>query len=258
MHTLANSNIHTTRHAGKVVLVTGGSSGLGLATAERFVREGATVYITGRRQAELDQAAAKLGVVGIQGDIAQAADLDRIFATIRDKSGRLDILFANAGGGEFTSLEQVTEAQFDKYFGINVKGTLFTVQKALPLMGPGGAIVLNGSMVSIKGPAAFGVYAATKAAVRSLARTWASDLKGRDIRVNVVAPGTIVTPGYKTELGMNDQQIADYSAYVEGVTPLGRLGTPDEVAKAVSFLASDEASYITGVELFVDGGQAQV
>ena len=258
MHTLATSNIHTTRHAGKIVLVTGGSSGLGLATAERFVREGATVYITGRRQAELDAAAASLGVTAIQGDIAKADDLDRIFATIRDKSGRLDILFANAGGGEFAPLGQLTEAHFDKYFGINVKGTVFTVQKALELMSPGSAIVLNGSMVSIKGAPAFGVYAATKAALRSFARTWASDLKGRDIRVNVVAPGTIVTPGYKTELGMDDQQIADYSAYVESVTPLGRTGTPDEIAKAVSFLASDDASYITGIELFVDGGQAQI
>ncbi|MDQ0009351.1 NAD(P)-dependent dehydrogenase (short-subunit alcohol dehydrogenase family) [Luteibacter jiangsuensis] len=258
MHTLDTSNVHTSRHAGKIVLVTGGSSGIGLATAERFVREGATVYITGRRQAELDAASAKLGVTAIQGDIARAADLDRIFDTIRRQSGRLDILFANAGGGEFVALGQVTEAQFDKYFGINVKGTLFTVQKGLELMGPGSAIVLNGSMVSIKGPAAFGVYAATKAALRSFARTWASDLKGRDIRVNVVAPGVIVTPGYKTELGMSDEQIAEYTAYVEGITPLGRTGTPDEVAKAVSFLASDEASYITGVELFVDGGQAQV
>lgn len=258
MHTLDTSNIHTTRHAGKVVLVTGGSSGLGLASAERFLREGATVYITGRRQAELDAASAKLGVTAIQGDIASAADLDRIFSTIREKSGRLDILFANAGGGEFAPLGAITEAQFDKYFGINVKGTLFTVQKAIELMGPGSAIVLNGSMVSIKGAPAFGVYAATKAALRSFARTWASDLKGRDIRVNVVAPGTIVTPGYKTELGMSDEQIADYATYVSGITPLGRTGTPDEIAKAVSFLASDDASYITGVELFVDGGQAQI
>ncbi|QWT21668.1 SDR family oxidoreductase [Bacillus sp. NP157] len=258
MHALANSNIHTTRHAGKIALVTGGSSGLGLATAERLVREGATVYITGRRQAELDSAAASIGATGIQGDIAVAADLDRIFATIRERSGHLDILFANAGGGEFAPLGQVSEAQFDKYFGINVKGTLFTVQKALELMGPGSAIVLNGSMVSLKGVPAFGVYAATKAALRSFARTWAQDLKGRDIRVNVVAPGTIVTPAYKSELGMNDQQIADFSAYTASVTPLGRTGEPDEIAKAVSFLASDEASYITGIELFVDGGQAQV
>ena len=258
MHTLATSNVHSTRHAGKIVLVTGGSSGLGLATAERFVREGATVYITGRRQGELDTAAAKLGVTAIQGDIAKAADLNRIFASIRDRSGRLDILFANAGGGEFSPLGQITEAQFDKYFGINVKGTLFTVQKALDLMGPGSAIVINGSMAWIKGAPAFGVYSATKAALRSFTRTWASDLKGRDIRVNIVAPGTIVTPGYKTELGMSDEQIAGFSTYVESITPLGRTGTPDEVAKAVSFLASDEASYITGTELFVDGGQGQI
>lgn len=258
MYTLANSNVHTTRHAGKIVLVTGGSSGLGEATSERFIREGATVYITGRREGELAQVAARIGATAIQGDIAVAADLDRIFDTIRERSGRLDILFANAGGGEFTALDQVTEPQFDKYFGINVKGTLFTVQKALQLMGPGSAIVLNGSMVSVKGPATFGVYAATKAAVRSLARSFASDLKGRDIRINVVAPGVVVTPGYKTELGMNDEQIAGYVAAMEAITPLGRTGTPDEVAKAVSFLASDEASFITGIELFVDGGQAQV
>lgn len=258
MQTLANSNVHTTRHAGKIVLVTGGSSGLGQAAAERFVREGATVYVTGRRQAELDRVARELGVVPIQGDIANVADLDRVFATIRERSGRLDILFANAGGGEFTPLDQVTEPQFDKYFDINVKGTLFTVQKALKLMGPGSAIVLNGSMVSVKGPATFGVYAATKAAVRSLTRTLASDLRGRDIRVNAVAPGVVITPGYKNELGMSDQQIAEYVSSVEAIIPLGRTGTPDEVAKAVSFLASDEASFITGVELFVDGGQAQV
>jgi NAD(P)-dependent dehydrogenase (short-subunit alcohol dehydrogenase family) len=258
MNTLANSNIHTTRHAGKIALVTGGSSGLGLATAARLVREGATVYITGRRQAELDAAAKETGAIAIQGDIAVAADLDRVFATIRERSGKLDILFANAGGGEFVPLGQITEAHFDKYFGINVKGTLFTVQKALELMGEGGAIVLNGSMVSIKGAPAFGVYAATKAALRSFARTWASDLKGRGIRVNVVAPGTIVTPGYSSELGMSEQQIADYAAYVATVTPLGRTGEPDEIAKAVSFLASDDASYITGIELFVDGGQAQI
>jgi len=258
MTSLDTSKIHATRHAGKIALVTGGSSGLGLATAERLMREGATVYITGRRQAELDAVAARLGVTAIQGDIANMQDLDRIFATIREKSGRLDILFANAGGGEFAPLGQITEAQFDKYFDINVKGTLFTVQKAIELMGPGSAIVLNGSMVSIKGAPAFGVYAATKAAVRSFARTWSNDLKGRNIRVNVVAPGTVVTPGYKSELGMSDQQIAEYSDYVASVTPLGRTGEPDEVAKAVSFLASDDASYITGVELFVDGGQAQI
>jgi NAD(P)-dependent dehydrogenase (short-subunit alcohol dehydrogenase family) len=253
-------NLHTVKHAGKVALVTGGSSGLGLATAKRLAREGATVYITGRRQEELDAAAREIGhdARAIRGDISVPTDLDRIFATIADGSGRLDILFANAGSGEFAALGSITEAHFDKYFGINVKGTLFTVQKALPLMRAGGAIVINGSMASVKGAPAFGVYAATKAALRSFARTWASDLKGRNIRVNVVAPGVIVTPGYKSELGMSDAQIDQYSAHVADVTPLGRTGRPDEIAKAVSFLASDDASYITGIELFVDGGQTQI
>jgi NAD(P)-dependent dehydrogenase (short-subunit alcohol dehydrogenase family) len=253
-------NLHTTKHAGKVALVTGGSSGLGLATAKRLAREGATVYITGRRQQELDTAAAEIGhgAQAIRGDISVPSDLDRIFSVIADNSGRLDILFANAGGGEFGALGSITEAQFDKYFGINVKGTLFTVQKALPLMPAGSAIVINGSMTSIKGTPAFGVYAATKAALRSFARTWAADLKGRDIRVNVVAPGVFVTPAYKSELGMSGQQIAQYTAHVAEITPLGRTGTPDEIAKSVSFLASDDASYITGIELFVDGGQARV
>ena len=254
------STIHSTKHSGKIALVTGGSSGLGLATAQRLVQEGATVVITGRRQAELDAAVKLIGrnVSAIRSDIAKQDDLDRVFDTIRAEHGRLDILFANAGGGEFSPLGQITEAQFDKYFGINVKGTLFTVQKALPLMPEGSAIVINGSMVSIKGAPAFGVYAATKAALRSFARTWASDLKGRNIRVNVVAPGTIVTPAYKSELGLTDDQIEGFKAHTADVTPLGRTGTPDEVAKAVSFLASDDASYITGIELFVDGGQAQI
>jgi NAD(P)-dependent dehydrogenase (short-subunit alcohol dehydrogenase family) len=260
MHSSEYDNLHTTKHAGKIALITGGSSGLGLATAKRLAREGATVYITGRRQAELDAAAAEIGAKAkaIQGDIAIAADLDRIFATIAAAEGRLDILFANAGGGEFAPLGSITEAQFDKYFGINVKGTLFTVQKALPLMAAGSAIVLTGSMVSIKGAPAFGVYAATKAALRSFARTWVADLKGRNIRVNVVAPGTVITPGYKSELGMSEEQIEQFTAYTADINPLGRTGTPDEVAKAVSFLASDDASYITGIELFIDGGQAQI
>jgi NAD(P)-dependent dehydrogenase (short-subunit alcohol dehydrogenase family) len=254
------TNIHASKHAGKVALITGGSSGLGLATAARLAQEGAIVYITGRRQPELDAAVVKIGrrAKAIRGDIAVAADLDRVYAAIAAAEGRLDILFANAGGGEFAPLGAVTEAQFDKYFGINVKGTLFTVQKALPLMRAGGAIVINGSMASIKGAPAFGVYAATKAALRSFARTWASDLKGRDIRVNVVAPGTVVTPAYKSELGLSDEQIKGFAAQAAAITPLGRTGTPDEIAKAVSFLASDDASYITGVELFVDGGQAQI
>lgn len=255
-----SSSINSQRHAGKVALITGGSSGIGLATAERLIAEGATVYLTGRRQAELDAAVAQLGeqAIGVRGDIAVAADLDRIYATIGERHGRLDLLFANAGGGEFVPLGSITEAQFDKYFDINVKGTLFTVQKALPLMQPGAAIVITGSIVSIKGTPAFGVYAATKAALRSFARTWASDLKGRGIRVNVVAPGTVVTPAYRNELGLDDAQIAEFDAQAAAITPLGRTGKPEEIASAMSFLASDEASYITGIELFVDGGQAQI
>jgi NAD(P)-dependent dehydrogenase (short-subunit alcohol dehydrogenase family) len=253
-----HSNLHTTKHADKIALVTGGSSGLGLATAQRLVKEGATVYITGRREAELKAAAGTSGAIAIQGDISVQADLDRIFATIKEKSGRLDILFANAGIGAFAPLGQVTEEHFDRQFNVNVKGTLFTVQKALELMPEGSAIVVNGSMVSIKGAPAFGVYAATKAALRSFVRTWASDLKGRGIRVNAVAPGTIPTEGYETGLGMTQEQIDQYADYVRTITPLGRIGQPDEVAKAVSFLASDDASYITGIELFVDGGQAQI
>jgi NAD(P)-dependent dehydrogenase (short-subunit alcohol dehydrogenase family) len=253
-------NIHSTKHAGKVALVTGGSTGIGLATAMRLAREGAKVFVTGRRQAELDAAVSQIGhgALAIRGDISSVADLERIVQTVTAAHPTIDILFANAGGGEFTSLGDISEAQFDKYFGINVKGTLLTVQSALPFMRAGSAIVITGSIASIQGVPAFGVYAATKAALRSFARTWASDLKGRDIRVNVVAPGVVVTPAYKTELKMSDEQIAAYCKEVAGTTPLGRVGTADEIAKAVSFLASDDASYITGIEMFVDGGRAQV
>lgn len=246
--------------AGKIALVTGGTSGLGLATAKRFVAEGAKVVVTGRRDAELDAAVAALGegATGVRGDVSVLSDLDRLYGTIREKHGRLDVLFANAGGGAFVPLEEVTEEHFDRYFGINVKGTLFTVQKALPLMAAGGSIVLNGSMVSVKGVPGFTVYAATKAALRSFARTWAEDLRGRNIRVNVVSPGTVVTPGYKTELGMTDEQIKEFVARAAAATPLGRAGTPDEIAKAVVFLASADSSYVTGTELFVDGGAAQI
>lgn len=250
----------TTKLAGTIALVTGGSSGIGFATAKRFIDEGAQVVITGRRQSELDLAVQDLGgdILGIRGDISNLADLDHLYETIRERFGRLDILFANAGGGAFASLGDITEDHFDKYFRINVKGTLFTVQKALPLMTQGGAIVLNGSMVSIKGMPGFGVYAATKAALRSFARTWAVDLKGKNIRVNVVSPGTVVTPAYKSELGMSDEQIQAFEAEAARTTPLGRSGTPDEIARAVVFLASEDSSYMTGAELFVDGGAAQV
>ena len=250
----------TNKFAGKVVLVTGGSSGIGLATAKRFAAEGAKVFITGRRQAELDTAVESIGgdAVGVQGDISNLADFDRLIETIREKAGRLDVLFANAGGGAFVPLGEITEAHFDKYFGINVKGTLFTVQKALPLMPDGAAIILNGSIVSIKGFPSFSVYSATKAAVRSFARTWCVDLKQRRIRVNVVSPGTVVTPGYRNELGMNDDQIKQFEADAAATTPLGRSGRPDEIASVVLFLASDDSAYVNGVELFADGGSAQI
>jgi NAD(P)-dependent dehydrogenase (short-subunit alcohol dehydrogenase family) len=246
--------------AGKIALVTGGTSGLGLATAKRFVAEGARVVVTGRRPAELDAAVAELGgnATGIGGDISVLSDLDRLYDSIRETHGRLDVVFANAGGGAFVPLGEITEEHFDKYFGINVKGTLFTVQKALPLMAAGGSIVLNGSMVSVKGMPGFTVYAATKAALRSFARTWAVDLRGRNIRVNVVSPGTVVTPAYKSELGMTEEQIKAFVEQASTATPLGRAGTPDEIAKAVVFLASDDSSYMTGAELFVDGGAAQI
>jgi NAD(P)-dependent dehydrogenase (short-subunit alcohol dehydrogenase family) len=248
------------RLTGKIALVTGGTSGLGLATAKQFVSEGARVIVTGRRQPDLDAAVKALGVnvLGVPGDVSVLSDLDRLYATIREVYGRLDVLFANAGGGTFLPFGEITEEQFDKYFGINVKGTLFTAQKALPLMAAGGSIVLNGSMVSVKGVPGFSVYAATKAALRSFARTWAVDLKGKNIRVNVVSPGVVVTPAYKTELGLSDEQIKQFEAQGAVAAPLGRTGTPDEIAKAVVFLASDDSSYITGADLFVDGGAAQI
>ncbi|MGB9097245.1 SDR family oxidoreductase [Erwinia sp.] len=254
------TNIHATKHQGKIALVTGGSSGIGLATAVRIAREGATVIITGRRQTELDSAVAQIGsgATAIQGDISVAADLDRIVDIIREAHGRLDLLFANAGGGEFSALESITEAQFDKYFNINVKGTLFTLQKTLPLMGEGSAIVVTGSIAANQGMPAFGVYAATKAALRSFVRTAASDLKGRNIRVNAIAPGVVITPAYKSELGMNDEAITQYLEQVADKTPLGRAASADEMAKAMSFLASDDASFITGIELVVDGGMTQI
>ncbi|HET7006554.1 MAG TPA: glucose 1-dehydrogenase [Candidatus Binatia bacterium] len=245
---------------GKIALITGGNSGIGLATAKQFVNEGAYVFITGRREPELAAAVQEIGAnaIAVQSDISKLADLDRLYGVVKERKGRIDVLFANAGLGEFAPLGAITEAHFDKTFGINVKGTLFTVQKALPLMPDGAAIVMNASITSIKGTPAFGVYAASKAALRSFARTWAVDLKDRKIRVNVVSPGTVITPGYKNELGMSDQQIEEFKAQVAALTPLGRAGTPDEIAKAVVFLASDDSSYVNGVELFVDGGMGQI
>jgi len=244
---------------GKVAVVTGGSSGIGLATAKLFAAEGAFVIITGRRQDELDSAAAEIGrsAIGIRGDIADLADLDRLFARIKTDKGRIDVLFANAGLGDLLPLGAITEASFDKTFDVNVKGTLFTVQKALPLMPKGSSIVLNASMVSIKGMPAFSVYAASKAALRSFARSWIVDLKDRQIRVNVVSPGTVPTPGYD-QLGLTKEQMAGFIASQTAVIPLGRVGVPDEIAKAVLFLAADESSFVNGIELFVDGGMAQI
>jgi NAD(P)-dependent dehydrogenase (short-subunit alcohol dehydrogenase family) len=243
----------------KVALVTGGSSGIGLATAKRFAREGAQVFITGRRKEELETAAKSIGpaATAVQGDASRLSDLDHLFDVIRQKAGRLDVLFANAGGGEFARLGEITEAHFDKTFATNVKGLLFTVQKALPLMPQGASIILNASIVSIKGMEAFSVYSATKAAVRSFARSWTVDLKGKRIRVNTLSPGPIDTPGLSGLAPTEDAVNAIKSSLASSV-PLGRLGDPDEIAKAAVFLASDDASYITGIELFVDGGMAQI
>src|SRR5713226_9285165 len=244
---------------GKVAVITGGNSGIGLATAKRFVAEGAYVFITGRRQQELDVAVKEIGenVTGVQGDVAKLADLDRLYDTVKAKKGRINILFANAGGAEFAPLGEITEQHFDRIFDANVKGLLFTVQKALPLMPDGAAIILNASIVASKGLPDWSVYSATKAAVRSFARTWTTDLKERRIRVNAVSPGPIETPGLHdlvASTGAAEERMKTISSSV----PLGRLGTPDEIAKAVVFLASDDSSYVTGTELFVDGGFAQV
>jgi NAD(P)-dependent dehydrogenase (short-subunit alcohol dehydrogenase family) len=247
------------KHEGKVAVITGGNSGIGLATAQRLVSEGAYVFITGRRQTELDAAVKLIGknVTAVQGDVANLIDLDRLYATVKQQKGRVDILFANAGGGEFAPLGSITEAHYDKTFNANVKGLLFTVQKALPLFTNGGSIILNASIVSIKGTPALSVYSATKAAVRSFARTWTLDLKDRRIRVNAVSPGPIDTPGVDS-LAKTAEELAQFKAAMISAVPMGRMGTSDEIAKAVSFLASDDASFITGIELFVDGGMAQV
>jgi NAD(P)-dependent dehydrogenase (short-subunit alcohol dehydrogenase family) len=244
---------------GKIALVTGGNSGIGLATAKQFVAEGAYVYITGRRQVELDAAVEAIGknVTAVQSDVSNLADLDRLFATIKLELGHLDIIFANAGGGQIAPLGAITEEHFDKTFNVNVKGLLFTVQKALPLLPDGASIILNASITSIKGTPAFSVYSATKAAVRSFARNWILDLRERKIRVNAISPGVVPTPGYD-HLGLNDQQLQEFVDSQAATIPLGRVGTPDEIAKAVVFLASDDSSFVNGIELFVDGGMAQI
>jgi NAD(P)-dependent dehydrogenase (short-subunit alcohol dehydrogenase family) len=225
---------------GKIAVVTGGTEGIGLATAQLFVKEGAYVFITGRRQKELDEAVKAIGgsVSGVQGDVAKLADLDHLYETVAKAKGQIDIVFANAGVGEFVPFGAVTEEHFDKLFNINVRGTLFTVQKALPLLKDGGSIILNGS-------------AASKAAIRSFVRTWTTDLKDRHIRSNVVSPGPINTP-------LASRQSPEVIARMVSTIPMGRMGKPDEVAKAALFLASDDSSFVTGIELFVDGGRAQI
>jgi NAD(P)-dependent dehydrogenase (short-subunit alcohol dehydrogenase family) len=237
---------------GKLAVITGGSTGIGLAAAKLFVEEGAYVFITGRRQKELDAAVKTIGrnVTGVQGDVSKLADLDRLYEAVESK-GKLDIVFANAGIAEFSPLDQISEEHFDKLFDINVKGTLFTVQKALPLLNDGGSIILTGSVAGVKGTPAFGVYGATKAAIRSFARTFTSDLKDRHIRANVLSPGPTDTP-------VLDGLPADAIARIVSTIPMGRMGESEEIAKAALFLASDDSSFITGIELFVDGGRAQI
>src|SRR5216684_361620 len=237
----------------KIAVVTGGTEGIGLATAKLFVKEGAYVFITGRRQKELDEAVKAIGssVSGVQGDVAKLADLDRLYETVAEVKGRIDIVFANAGVGEFVPLGGITEEHFDKLFNVNVRGTLFTVQKALPLMNDGGSIILNGSVASVKGTPAFGVYGATKAALRSFVRTWTTDLKDRHIRSNVISPGPTDTP---VIYGLP----AEVLARIVSTIPMGRMGDADEIAKVALFLASEDSSFVTGIELFVDGGRGQV
>jgi len=244
---------------GKIALVTGANSGIGLATAKRFVDEGAYVFITGRRNAELAAAAREIGknVAGVPGDVSNLGDLDRLFARIKQDKGRLDVLFANAGIATLAPFGTITEEFYESIFNVNVKGLLFTVQKALPLMPEGASIILNASIVGSKGLPANSVYAATKAAVRSFARTWTTDLKSRRIRVNALSPGSIDTPGLSQLLGSSEAG-QQRLKMISNSIPMGRLGIPDEIAKAVVFLASEDSSYITGIELFVDGGFAQV
>ena len=249
----------TKRLEGKIAVITGGSNGIGLATVQRFVEEGAYVFITGRRQSEVDVAVNQIGknVTGVQGDVSNLKDLDRLYDTVKQQKGRIDILFANAGVMESASLGSITESLFDKTFNVNVKGLLFTVQKALPLFQDGGSIVLTASVGGSKGTHALSVYNASKAAIRSFARSWTVDLKHRRIRVNAISPGPIDTPGL-SRLFENGQQADQVKTTLLSTIPMGRMGNPDEVAKAVLFLASDDSSFITGIELFVDGGRAQI
>jgi NAD(P)-dependent dehydrogenase (short-subunit alcohol dehydrogenase family) len=248
------------RLAGKIAVVTGGTTGIGLASAKRFAAEGACVFITGRRQAELDKAVAAVGpaAIGVQADSAKMADLNRLYARVKADSGRIDILFANAGGGSNLPMGSITEDQFDDTFGRNVKGVLFTVQKALPLLVDGASVILTGSIAGVVAMPAFSVYGASKAALRSFARHWTLDLKERRIRVNVLSPGSTRTPGLVGLAGDDPAAQQGLLDQLASEVPLGRVADPDEIASAALFLASDDSSFVTGVELFVDGGQAQV
>jgi NAD(P)-dependent dehydrogenase (short-subunit alcohol dehydrogenase family) len=237
----------------KVAVITGGTTGIGFAAAKLFVEEGAYVFITGRRQKELDAAVKAIddNVTGVQGDVSKLADLERLYETVKAQRRRIDVVFANAGFGEFAALGNITEEHFDRLFNVNVKGALFTVQKALPLMNDGGSIILTGSVASVKGTPAFWVYGATKAAIRNFVRAWTIELKDRRIRSNVLSPGPTETP-------LLDLQPPENIARIVSTIPMGRMGSPEEIAKAALFLASDDSSFVTGIELFVDGGRAQI
>jgi NAD(P)-dependent dehydrogenase (short-subunit alcohol dehydrogenase family) len=257
----AQTELTAKRLDGKIAVITGAGSGIGLATAKRFVLEGAYVFIIDRHKKELDLALSEIGknVEGIEGDVSNLADLHRLYETVKQQKGRIDVLFANAGITEFVPLGSITESHFDKIISVNLKGLLFTVQKALPLFQGGGSIILTASVGGSKGLEGFSVYNATKAAVRSFARSWTVDLKHRKIRVNAVSPGPTATPMMSSAgMGLSEEQLDQWKKSVVSMVPVGRMGNPEEIAKAVSFLASDDSSYITGIELFVDGGIAQI
>jgi NAD(P)-dependent dehydrogenase (short-subunit alcohol dehydrogenase family) len=240
---------------GKTALITGGNSGIGLAAAKLFAKEGAYVFITGRRQEPLDKAVAEIGpnAAGIQGDVSKLEDLDRLVIAIKATGRAIDIVFANAGAGTMASIADVTEEHYNQVFDTNVKGVVFTVQKTLPLMNDGGSIILNASISESKGMESFSMYSGSKAAIRNFARGWANDLKSRRIRVNAISPGVVITPGY-SGLGMNDEQIKAYAEQQSARTPSGRTGEPEEIGKAALFLASDDSSFVNAENLIVDGG----